>query len=386
MSGSQTLGARFNGLSPQAKQAILLCGVGALIFGVVFMMAPSGDPALKPVESDEPENVGNLLAPEDASRTIGLQGVSKDLSSLEERFARQDQLLQAQASQLEQLRNELAARNQSDAAATLRSQVASAQSNLGGAGASGGATAAPVVPPPPSMRIRTFEAAAPVPAAADGASEEAAKPPTAYIPSGTMLSGVVLTGIDAPTGRNSQGQPLPVLARLKADAILPSLRRYDVREAFIVGSGYGDLSSERAYIQAVSLSMVLRDGRVVDVPLRAAAVGSDGRLGLRGRYVSKQGSAIARAGLAAIGDGIARSLQQSATFNAAGNAGVLDPSVVGAAGLQSGASGALDRLSQYYLDIADQTFGVIEVPAGREITFVVLEGLELAQAGVIVQS
>ena len=62
----------------------------------------------------------------------------------------------------------------------------------------------------------------------------------------------------------------------------------------IVG-GFGDLGSERAYLRAETLTCVRTDGGVIEVPLDAYAVGEDGKVGIRGRLVSKQGALLAKA-------------------------------------------------------------------------------------------
>jgi conjugal transfer pilus assembly protein TraB len=69
-----------------------------------------------------------------------------------------------------------------------------------------------------------------------------------WVPSGSFVKGVLLSGLDAPTGVQSKTNPYPVLIRLSEPANLPNLRRLDVKECFATGGGYGDLASERAYI------------------------------------------------------------------------------------------------------------------------------------------
>ena len=60
-----------------------------------------------------------------------------------------------------------------------------------------------------------------------------------FIPAGSILSGNLLNGLDAPTGKGARREPFPVLARLKVEAILPNRFRADVRECFLVSAGYG---------------------------------------------------------------------------------------------------------------------------------------------------
>ena len=47
------------------------------------------------------------------------------------------------------------------------------------------------------------------------------------------------------------------------------------------------------------------------------------------------------------------------------------------AGLGAGVGRALDRLAQYYIKLAENTFPVIEVDAGREIDVVITKGVRI---------
>src|SRR5699024_3241208 len=115
-----------------------------------------------------------------------------------------------------------------------------------------------------------------------------------YLPAGSIVTGVMITGMDAPTHNAARTEPFPSLIRVKKEAILHNRFRADVRECFIIASGYGSLSAERAYLRAETLSRVRADGGVIEVALNAYAVGEDGKVGLRGRVVSKQGQMLAK--------------------------------------------------------------------------------------------
>lgn len=67
-----------------------------------------------------------------------------------------------------------------------------------------------------------------------------------------------------------------------------------MRECFVLLAGYGDLSSERAYLRGETVSCVLLDGSVIETR-QGYAAGEDGKAGVRGRLVTKQGQFIARA-------------------------------------------------------------------------------------------
>ncbi len=201
-----------------------------------------------------------------------------------------------------------------------------------------------------------------------------------YLPSGAFTRAVLLGGLDAPTGGQAQRNPQPVLLRLADNAILPNQFRARVKECFIVGAGYGDVSSERAYIRTESLSCVTRDGTAIDVPVKGYVAGEDGKAGMRGRLVSKQGQILANALLAGVASGIGHAFTQSATtlsVSPLGTTSSVDPGKQLEAGLGTGVGKALDRLAQYYISLAEKVFPVIEVDAGRSVDVVLTQGVAL---------
>ena len=204
-----------------------------------------------------------------------------------------------------------------------------------------------------------------------------------YLPSGSFTRAVLLGGLDAPTGGQSQRNPQPVLLRLVDHAVLPNAFRGQVKECFVVGAGYGDVSAERAYIRTESLSCVTRSGAAIDVPVKGYVAGEDGKAGMRGRLVSKQGQILANALLAGVASGIGTAFQQSAStvsVSPLGTTGTVDPGKQLQAGLGTGVGKALDRLAQYYITLAEKVFPVIEIDAGRTVDVVLTQGITLDAA------
>jgi conjugal transfer pilus assembly protein TraB len=201
-----------------------------------------------------------------------------------------------------------------------------------------------------------------------------------YIPSGAFTRAILLGGLDAPTGGQSQRNPQPVLLRLVDNAVLPNHFRSRIKECFVVGAGYGDVSSERAYIRTESLSCVTRDGTAIDVPIKGYVAGEDGKAGMRGRLVSKQGQLLANALLAGVASGIGQAFQQSSTtmsVSPLGATSTVDPGKQFEAGFGTGVGKALDRLAQYYISLAEKVFPVIEIDAGRTVDVVITQGISL---------
>ena len=230
-------------------------------------------------------------------------------------------------------------------------------------------------------------------ALADGSAMKAAKTPMdatkanppardarRYIPSGAFTRAILLGGLDAPTGGQSQRNPQPVLLRLVDNAVLPNHFRSRIKECFVVGAGYGDVSSERAYIRTESLSCVTREGTAIDVPIKGYVAGEDGKAGMRGRLVSKQGQLLANALLAGVASGIGQAFQQSSTtmsVSPLGATSTVEPGKQFEAGFGTGVGKALDRLAQYYISLAEKVFPVIEIDAGRTVDVVITQGISL---------
>ena len=197
----------------------------------------------------------------------------------------------------------------------------------------------------------------------------------------SFTRGTLLGGLDAPTGGQSQSNPHPVLIRLSDNSVLPNRFRGEYRDCFVIAAGYGDISSERAYLRTENLSCVRADGAALEVKIQGSVYGEDGKVGMRGRLVTKQGQMLANALLAGVVSGIGQGLATSSTTYSTSALGTIASSNGGneayRAGLGTGVGKALDRLAQYYIKLAENTFPVIEVDAGREIDVVITKGVRI---------
>ena len=196
----------------------------------------------------------------------------------------------------------------------------------------------------------------------------------------SFTRGTLLGGLDAPTGGQSQSNPHPVLIRLADNSVLPNRFRAEYRECFVIAAGYGDISSERAYLRTESLSCVRTDGATLEVKIQGSIYGEDGKVGMRGRLVTKQGQMLANALLAGVVSGIGQGLATSSTeysTSALGTVASASGPDAYRAGLGTGVGKALDQLAQYYIKLAENTFPIIEIDAGREVDVVITRGVHI---------
>jgi conjugal transfer pilus assembly protein TraB len=110
---------------------------------------------------------------------------------------------------------------------------------------------------------------------------------------------------------------------------------------------------------------------------------------VRGRLVSKAGSVLAKAMMASFMDGFSRVFTQVPVPVVATTPGTtqpfqqaLSPESLQAGAIQ-GAGRALDRLANYYMDMAEDMFPVVEVDAGRAVEVILNRGasLRLSEGG-----
>lgn len=206
-----------------------------------------------------------------------------------------------------------------------------------------------------------------------------------YLPSGTFFRVSTMNGMDAPAGGQAQNNPQPVLMVVSDWGNMPNAFRAEVKHCFVIGSAWGDLSSERAMARTESLSCIRPNGDVIDVPIAGFVVGPDGRNGFRGRVVTKQGQVLANAlwtgMLGSFGD-VASQLNSNpiviagslATQQQPGTSDILKRSAMG------GMGEAAKSLSQYYINLADKLYPVIETDAGLTAEVVLTRGVSVKES------
>lgn len=203
-----------------------------------------------------------------------------------------------------------------------------------------------------------------------------------YIPAGSFVRATLLTGVYAPTGGAGASQAMPVLMRLDAPAVLPNRWKSKVESCHVTGSATGDISSERTLIRLDRLSCVGKKGETLDIQVSGYAVGSDGKVGVRGTLVTRSGQAIAAALSTAVLSGLGKAVSlsaQSVTTNVSGLDTVRYDNAL-QAGLGQGMASGFDRIVDHYLKLASHIFPVLEVDSGTPLDLVISQGTILRES------
>ena len=199
-----------------------------------------------------------------------------------------------------------------------------------------------------------------------------------YVPAGAFTQGILLNGLDAPASMKGKSNPYPTIIRLTNLSFLPNQYRLSMKGCFVIAEGYGSLSSERVYLRTTDLSCIVKGGnKHISVPIKGYIVGEHGKVGLRGKVVTKQGAILAREFVAGLMQGFASVVQQQSmtmSTSALGSTSTINPSNIGEAGLGQGLGTAAGELSKFYMKMANSMMPVVVVGAGRKLTLVLTHG------------
>lgn len=205
---------------------------------------------------------------------------------------------------------------------------------------------------------------------------------------GSIISGTLLNGVAAPTSSDRKQEPMPVLMRVKREAIMPNSFTLDIVDCHLLGSAIGDLSSTRAYIRAEAISCNTINGEAIEKTITAYAVSStDGMAGIQGDIVFKSGAMIANSMKAEFIRGFAEAFspRRVQSLNTSPGASELWQSqnldTAAGAGIGQGFSGAATRIADYYMTMAEAAHPVIELVPGIEVDFIVQRGMTLRLGG-----
>jgi conjugal transfer pilus assembly protein TraB len=199
---------------------------------------------------------------------------------------------------------------------------------------------------------------------------------TAFIPAGSFASASVLAGILAP----SEGPPYPVQILVTEPFNAPNEFLVNLKGCFLIGEAEGNLVTRRALVKVNTLACVFRDGRTIEVPVRGYLTGPDSMMGIPGKVVSRQGSRIALAMLAAGAESGAEAAAEREVTRRITESGTEFSTVTGEPARYAGyeALGAGARTAaQFWLRQAEKMVDVVEVGPGTPCGVILLKGVKI---------
>ncbi|ECW3651574.1 F-type conjugal transfer pilus assembly protein TraB [Salmonella enterica] len=198
-----------------------------------------------------------------------------------------------------------------------------------------------------------------------------------WIPSGSFSDAIMIEGADANASVTGQQNTRPVTFRLLGNIQMPNNKEYSADGCFVVGEIWGDISSERGEVRTKSISCVLKNGKHIDMEFDGHVI-YQGKGGIRGKPVMRNGMIVGYAGAAGLFSGFGEGIKSAATpsvgLGATADVGAGD---VFKQGIGGGASKAADTLSQYWIKRAEQYHPIIDIGAGNRVTVVFQKGFRL---------
>lgn len=354
----------WNALPAQQRNMKLIVGVIALlVIGFMFLRTDSPHS-----ESNEDSKAPSVSTVDDA---INIQDAW--LYRSQSKLEKQDQLLSRLQIQLEQMQVEKDVQNEVDELEDLKTQLQILSEQVLQQQLSEqvplpdfnpGAVNAPLAPIEPKIVSQSF------------VLEKSSISTTVddYIPLGSFAEAILLNGLDASTATSASSNPLPVLMRLTSDAVLPRQFKGQMRTCHVVAGAYGELSTTRVMMRLETITCTDLKGGIFESQIEGYVTGDDGRVGVLGTLRDDTGPLLTKSFAAGVlggmGQGIADSTGTSST-SALGTVTTYNTNEIFKMGLGEGASSALDRLAQYYIERAEQIYPVIQVAPGRKITLVI---------------
>jgi conjugal transfer pilus assembly protein TraB len=201
--------------------------------------------------------------------------------------------------------------------------------------------------------------------------KESKKEDTIVIPAGTFVKSVLLNGADVPTSSNAQSEPFPMALEISDIGNMPNKFKVDIKDCRAISGVYGDLSSETALFRVENLTCIATNGDIYSTNDKSIGyvTGEGGKIGLTGRVVSKQGAILARALASGFVEGVGEMFKQSASTVTTGTNGTtttIDPNKALQTGLFGGLGKSAEKLSDYYMDLNNKMFSIIEINVGRK--------------------
>lgn len=203
-----------------------------------------------------------------------------------------------------------------------------------------------------------------------------------FIPETAYVKGILLGGIAVSTSIGSSSEPVPVVIRITERGSLPKNFNIDLTHCKIMGSTYGDLSSERAIVRAEVLSCTDPVSELIYTTKVAGLIhGDDGMNGIKGKVVQTSGKHLKNAIVGGMISGFASSAKGqdqmiissfgSGTTKKKGMGDILQD------GAFAGASNAAEKIADYYIKQAESMSPVLLVSGGTKVDIVFTKGVYL---------
>ena len=149
----------------------------------------------------------------------------------------------------------------------------------------------------------------------------------------------------------------------------------------IQAQAVGDISSEKAYLKPALMTCAKKGGVVIELPVKGYVI-SQGKSGIRGKIISREGDLVLKSFLSGaiggIGGGVSQNMQPKFKLKSGEMVGERQSiKDIFAGGIGSGVGTSSEKLSDYFITKAEQYQPVISIDEGITVDVVFQEGFSL---------
>ncbi len=208
-----------------------------------------------------------------------------------------------------------------------------------------------------------------------------------FIPETAYVKGVLLGGISVSTSVGASAEPTPVIIRITDRGNLPKNFNVNLKTCKILGSSYGDLSSERAVIRAEVMSCTDSESeQIITTKIAGMIFGDDGVNGIKGKIVQTSNKQLQHAFVGGLLSGFSNTAKSAPQFALSGVGTVSTTNAPLGERLRdnslAGLGNAGEKIADYYLKQAESMSPVLQIPAGSRVDVIFTKGVYLGSSDV----
>lgn len=155
-----------------------------------------------------------------------------------------------------------------------------------------------------------------------------------------------------------------------------------MKDCRIIAAAYGDISSERAYLRLEKLSCIELDGTVIETDVDGYVSGEDGKNGMRGNVIIRDGEVLKRGFLGGLFSGLGKATTQSlatTSISPLGATNTIQGKDVFKSAASEGVGDAFELMARYNIQRAEQYQPIIQISAGRIVDVVFHSGSKFGE-------
>lgn len=188
---------------------------------------------------------------------------------------------------------------------------------------------------------------------------------------GTTVKAILENGITASFHPCAAENPVFVKLRVMDNSILPKGLKAQMKDAYLIGSAYGDLATERVRVRVEKLIVFKKDGTSQETQVVGVVTDENGQTGLSGKIIDRSPEILKGAVCSGFLEGGSNFLASAAcTQEWASSARCLPRNFnfdLIQEGCASGGSRAMERIADYYAYLLENYHPYIMIYSGRNV-------------------